>query len=76
MAAPEATAMAAIRSEASGAAPPMWIVAAKRKLSQPRLAANASDLPTYQILISAQHDLENTESEIYFDNFKLVHLKQ
>lgn len=36
----------------------------------------ASDLPAYQILISAFHDPNNEVSEIYLDNFKVVHLAQ
>jgi len=37
---------------------------------------SASDLPAYQILISASHNSENTVSEIYLDNFKIVHVDQ
>ena len=36
----------------------------------------ASDLPAYQILISAFHSSENEISEIYLDNFKVVHIDQ
>ena len=36
----------------------------------------ASDLPAYQILISAFHSSENEISEIYLDNFKVVHVNQ
>jgi len=36
----------------------------------------ASGLPAYQILITAIHSSENEVSEIYLDNFKIVHVGQ
>ncbi|RLD19180.1 MAG: hypothetical protein DRI69_08950 [Bacteroidetes bacterium] len=36
----------------------------------------ASDLPAYQILITAIHSSNNEVSEIYLDNFKVVHVDQ
>jgi hypothetical protein len=36
----------------------------------------ASKLPAYQILLSAFHDSANEVSEIYLDNFKIVHIAQ
>jgi hypothetical protein len=36
----------------------------------------ASDLPAYQVLITATHSSGDSVSEIYLDNFKIVHVGQ